>query len=137
MLLLLSGSIIGIITGLYIDLYLFIALYFFLFVLLFTGKNFSYKYLIFLISILIFNFYAVCQTNKYDLKYNNGIIKDTFKIISYADESDYYNKYICKNSVDDKFLVYIPNNKEYKKGSIILIEGEFVLPDLVRNTGRI
>lgn len=132
MLLILFGSLVGIVLGLLIDFYLLIVLCF-LSIIIFSLKRKNVY--VFIFFILLFFVYTKNQINKYDTKYKPGYICDDYKIISYADEGEYYNKYICKNSKNDKFLIYIPSKRIIKKGEVIKAEGEFVLPDLVRNTG--
>lgn len=143
MLLILCGSIVGIVLGLLIDFYLLIALCFLPILFSFYNLIFLKKYKqeminkiwIFLIFVLLFFVYTKIKINDFDTKYKSNYTSDEFKIISYADEGEYYNKYICKNSKKDKFLIYIQSKRIIKKGEVIKAEGEFVIPDLARNTG--
>ncbi|MBQ9314162.1 MAG: DNA internalization-related competence protein ComEC/Rec2 [Clostridia bacterium] len=135
MLLILYGSLVGIITGLLIEFNLLIALCFLSVVLCYTFKIDLKKTCVCLICIFLFFIYTNLEIKKYDTKYTNGNMNDNFKIISYDDEGTYYHKYICKNSKGDKFLIYLQNNGALKKGDMIYAVGEYVLPDLSRNTG--
>ena len=85
--------------------------------------------------VLLFYIYTNIQINNYDNKYKEGIMESAFKIISYKDEKEYYDRYIAQNNSGDKFLMYIPRGEEIKKGTVIHITGEFKLPDMARNTG--
>lgn len=132
----LLASTIGILQGLYVDFYLCIALCFCMLIIgIIFKSNFS-KLLMFICCILVFYVYTAVQINMYDTKYKDGTIEDNFKIVSYKEVMDYYDKYIAKNSNGDKFLIYLPHSdKELKKGTVIYCVGEFSLPDLERNTG--
>lgn len=135
-LMLLLASVIGILEGLYIEFYLCIAFCFLLLIAcVFLKVNF-FKLTLLLCCLVVFYIYTVVQLDMYDTKYIEGVIQDEFKIISYKEEKDYYDKYIAKNSSGDKFLIYLPHSdKELKKGTIICCEGEFSIPELARNTG--
>lgn len=135
MLLFLYGSIVGIILGLLIDFYLFVALSFLSILLIIIIKRKCNELFVLIICAFCFFIYTKLQVNIYDTKYNPGELSDNYKIISYADEGDYYYKYICKNSKGDKFLLYVPNKGNFNKGDIVNVIGEFVLPDLSRNEG--
>ena len=135
MLMILMASTIGVISGLYVDFYLCIALLFLL-ILLSVFWNIDIKKVSAFIScLIIFHVYTSIQVDMYDNKYQNGVIEGDFKIISYKEESNYYDKYIAKSGSGDKFLLYIKSGSMLKKGEIIHAMGEFVFPDESRNTG--
>lgn len=132
----LIASILGIIEGLFIDFNLCVVLNFFLIVLCLVLKIDKTKFLILLICSLLFNIYTSLQINKFDVKYCEGEISGCFEIISYREVTNTYDKYIAKNLSGDKFLIYIPSQKnEIKKGTMLELSGEFALPDVSRNTG--
>ncbi len=135
MLVILLASIIGIILGLYLRFYLSIVLYFFLIIASLFCKKYKLKIIILIICSLIFNIYTNYQIHKFDTKYQDGEIASNYKIISYREEKEYYDKYIAKNDTGDKFLIYIPHSDELKKGTKIYAKGEYQMPDKVRNTG--
>lgn len=132
----LFASVIGIIQGLYIDFDLCIVLYFFAIALCVISKNLDKK-LIFcwIFVMLIFNIYTKISINNFDNKYKEGAVNDTYKIISYKEETLAYDKYKAKNSSGDKFLIYLPKGEEIKKGRVISAKGDLVLPDTKRNSG--
>ena len=135
LLVILLSSIIGIILGLYLRFNLSIVLFFLIIIILILVKKVSAKIIVLISCSLIFNIYTMAQISKYDTKYKNGIMTSNLKIISYKEEKNYYDKYIAKNEKGDKFLVYLPRGEELKKGTVISLEGEFTLPDKMRNTG--
>lgn len=134
-LMILLASTIGIFEGLYIEFTLCIALYFFVLVLCLILRVDLSKVFIFICCSLVFYIYTSLQVNMYDTKYLDGAMEANFKIISYKEEKEYYDKYVAKNDSGDKFLIYLPRGEEIKKGSIIHAVGEFSLPDVARNTG--
>lgn len=131
----LIASAVGIIQGLYIDFYLCVALFCLFFIICLTLKIDITKVVILICCALAFNVYTIMKVKKYDTKYTDGNIECELKIISYKEETEYYDKYVAKNISGDKFLIYLPKNNEIKRGTTIHTLGNFALPNLVRNTG--
>lgn len=135
MLMILLASVIGILIGLYVDFILCMVLYLLLIVACLFFKVDLSKIIILICCSFIFYVYTNIQVNIYDTKYRDGLVEAEFKIISYKEEKEYYDKYIAKNNSGDKFLIYVPSGEEIKKGTVIHATGEFALPDVARNTG--
>lgn len=135
MLMVLIASTIGIFEGLYVEFTLCMVLYLLLIVVCWFSKVNMSKIIMLISCSFVFYIYTNIQVNIYDTKYRDGLMEAEFKIISYKEEKEYYDKYIAKNSSGDKFLVYLAKGEEVKKGTEIHGVGEFVLPDIARNTG--
>ena len=70
----------------------------------------------------------ICNTNIV-----NGVFYDKGEVIRLMEYGNYYNKYIFKNNVGDKFLLYIKNDFFIEENSIISLKGKLELPSKQRN----
>lgn len=81
--------------------------------------------------------YTSYRIEKFDTKYSNGNILCEVTIVSKEDSTEYYNKYICKNSLGDKFILRVKNSIDIKLEvqNKIKIKGILKLPEQNRNDG--
>lgn len=103
-----------------------------------VNQRISASNIILLCLILIIGFaYTNFRLNGYDKKYQNSNVSGDFIIISKEEESDYYNKYNCKNEFGDKFILNI--NKKIDIGlqvkNKIFLAGNLKIQSLARNEG--
>lgn len=100
-------------------------------------KNWRLK-IVLLCFVMISSFaYTNFRIKQYDNKYVNAEMSGDFIILSKEEESDYYNKYLCKNSVGDKFLININKKLDIglKEKNKIFVNGKFKQGTLTRNEG--
>lgn len=72
-----------------------------------------------------------------DLKVNiiPGLFFDNGIVVKLIEEGEYYNKYIFKNDIGDKFLLYLKNEIIIENNTLINIKGTIELPSKQRNKG--
>lgn len=106
--------------------------------LLFIVKN-KRIILIIILVICIFFTYTKCLDKKYDRAFTDvgKNTKLTIKIISNKEIGDYYNKYVGKvekgKYKNQKLLIYVKDEKEFKYGDILEILGKISKPSKARN----
>ena len=97
------------------------------------------KYFKLIIFSLVFMIIGVSLTyikfEKMTTKYSNGTIICSGTIEKFLSKGSYYNKYIFKNSNQDKMLIYIPNNINVSIDDVTSIKGDFEIPAGQRNRG--
>lgn len=87
--------------------------------------------------ILISYWYTNFRIQQYDNKYTNSEVSGDFTVISKDSVSDYYNKYLCKNTFGDKFILKVNKKVDIgmKEGNEIFLNGKFKQGQLARNEG--
>ena len=100
-------------------------------------EKFGLKLFALCVVILISFWYTNFKIQQYDNKYTNLEISGDFVIISKDSESDYYNKYLCKNPDRDKFILKVNKKVDIgmKEGNEIFLNGKFKQGQLARNEG--
>lgn len=87
---------------------------------------------ILIILLLGLCFYNIAFVLFFDKKYpDSQEVEGIYEIISLKEETEYYNKYMCKNNKRDKFILYSKN--DYFPGDNIKIKGEFQKGETARN----
>lgn len=138
--------IIGIIWGLYLDFYLSVVPFFLiicvsLITILVLNKTALKTKMIRNLSIIILVSFLLGFANisvkneRFTNKYNEGNLNFKGEIINLVEEGDYYNKYIFKNDIGDKFLLYINKEFEIEETAMIEFTGKLELPSKQRNRG--
>ena len=139
------GAIIGIIYGLYLEIsiaFTIILVILLVFLIQIKRKRIVYfilkrrkQILIILISMIIFLIYIQVLNHKYNDTYKKipQNINTYATVISDADETEYYNKYIIKIN-NKRFIAYVnKNNISINYGDYIKLEGIYEEPSEQRN----
>lgn len=89
------------------------------------------------IAIILSCVFTLYKINKFDNKYKSGDTTLEVTIISRDVNTDYYNKYLCKNSSGDKFILKIKKDIDInlEVQNKIKINGNIKLPPLNKNDG--
>lgn len=129
----------GIIWGIYLELKILsiFLIFCFLVTLILLNENLN-KVLVLIIICLIGATYANYKVYVYNFKYKDEEeMNITVTIISNREETEYYYRYNCKSSNQDKFKLYFKKNDDnlFKIGDILNINGTFSLPEIARNKG--
>lgn len=131
----LSGIVISLKLNPFIFIFLAITISLIIFKL---NKKILPAYIFYIIICSIFIFFTSIKINSYDSKYQDKTnLKGEFSILSIKENGEYYNKYICKNQLGDKFILQIKIKDDITLNvkNKIYLEGTFKLPDLNRNYG--
>lgn len=71
----------------------------------------------------------------YNTNIVNGVFYDKGEIVKLMEQGNYYHKYMFKNNVGDKFLLYIKNDFYIEENTILSLKGNLELPSKQRNRG--
>ncbi len=144
MVVLIISYILGIIWGLYQKLFDIVPTFLLVFVfyvvyVLFrktTKKEINKKVIIIILISFIIGFLRInVQKDRFYNTFDDGEIMLSGNIKYYLGETNYYNKYIFKDSFNDKFIVYIPKDEHVSENDFINLKGDFKKPTVKRNKG--
>ena len=139
MLYILISALIGIFVSLKFSLIFYVPIGLLVLLSLFVlNKKYFKPCIIFFVISIIFATFTGIKVSEYDFKYKDKMnIEGVFLLLSFEEENEYYNKYICKNELGDKFILQIKKGEDAKISinNKISLNGIFKLPDLNRNKG--
>lgn len=142
--------VLGIAWGLYLEFSILVIALIFLCILMLTLilnnykliklelKNILIQEIFLFIVFLISTNYCKYKVYTFDNKFKEDTLSGIFTIISYNQETKYYNKYTIKDTDGNKFIAYFKKSEEnfnYQIGYILSLNGSFELPDISRNFG--